>query len=332
MHANVDATLTSIDKYLRPDVAADSGVGSLRFHDAQEQASALMGWNQQYLQLSPGAFQGEIRQLEGKGIKLFIENVQQSMLQSGELPSDVLALGVPLENSGAGIFCGKTCGASALHIFSGKSGFEFRPSHQHTMLGIELQLGHGWLNADDPGSTEWRSVRLPKQSCVLHLEPEILLALKTYLLSLFQSVQADPSLILNPAIVANISDHILDSMALITEAPDAIGAACSHWQLVQRARDRVNDSKDQALTVAQLCQALGVSRRTLQNGFQQVLNISPLAYVKAFRLAQARSALKKSTSVTEAATANGFWHFGHFSHDYQAMFGERPSDTLRRHA
>ena len=58
--------------------------------------------------------------------------------------------------------------------------------------------------------------------------------------------------------------------------------------------------------------------------------MSPLAYVKAVRLKQARQALKQARSVTEAATACGFWHFGHFAHDYQALFGERPSDTLRR--
>jgi AraC family transcriptional regulator, ethanolamine operon transcriptional activator len=73
-----------------------------------------------------------------------------------------------------------------------------------------------------------------------------------------------------------------------------------------------------------------VSRRTLQNAFLRVLDMSPLAYVKAVRLKQAREALKRSQSVTEAATACGFWHFGHFAHDYQTLFGERPSDTLRR--
>ena len=83
--------------------------------------------------------------------------------------------------------------------------------------------------------------------------------------------------------------------------------------------------------MAQLCLDLGVSRRTLQSGFQHLLGTSPLAYLKAVRLHQARRALKRVGSVTEAATGCGFWHFGHFAHDYQALFGEKPSETLRRH-
>ena len=82
--------------------------------------------------------------------------------------------------------------------------------------------------------------------------------------------------------------------------------------------------------MTQLCAATGVSRRTLQNAFLRVLDMSPLAYIKAVRLKQAREALKNARSVTDAATSCGFWHFGHFSQDYQTLFGERPSDTLKR--
>jgi AraC family transcriptional regulator, ethanolamine operon transcriptional activator len=36
----------------------------------------------------------------------------------------------------------------------------------------------------------------------------------------------------------------------------------------------------------------------------------------------------RSTRVIDVATEWGFWHMGHFAHDYRVMFGEAPSQTL----
>ena len=298
--------------------ARRSARSSLHFQDAQEQAHALSGWNQDYLQLSAGLFQGELAQVEGRGIKLFVERVQQSVLQTGVLPPRVLALGVPLNASGGGMFCGRACDAASLHLFSGDSGFEFRTSRQHTMLGIELQL------ADD--------VELPLCAGTLTHTIRPLSKIKSYVMELYQSARRDPTLLSNPAVVASVSDFLLDSLLRAPNAPgsDPGVANNTHWALVQRCVTLVNDAPDAAPTVTQLCMETGVSRRTLQNAFLRVLDMSPLAYIKAVRLKQAREALKNARSVTDAATACGFWHFGHFSQDYQTLFGERPSDTLRR--
>ena len=36
------------------------------------------------------------------------------------------------------------------------------------------------------------------------------------------------------------------------------------------------------------------------------------------------------TTVTEIATAHGFWELGRFPVGYRALFGESPSEALRR--
>lgn len=301
------------------------------FADVEEQASALAGWNQDYLQLSAGAFRGQISQQQGRGIKLFVERVEQSVLQTGVLARDVLAVGIPLEASGAGLFCGQPCAADAFHVFSGAGGFEFRTARRHTMLGIELQLDRDWLQPEGMAAAPGEGKDGLPATGILRLAPVVLAELKSYLLALLQSARAQPDLLSNPAVLATVGDFLLDRMAQGQQAGSQAGDTASHWALVQRACDRVTAQLDHAPTVAQLCLDLGVSRRTLQNGFQQVLDVSPLSYLKAVRLGHARRALKQAGSVTEAATAYGFWHFGHFAHDYQLMFGERPSQTLRRH-
>ena len=331
MNALGTRSSTLFARYLEPGASGEAGTGTLHFRDAEEQALALTGWNQDYLQLSAGVFQGELRQHHGAGIRLFIEQVQQSVLQTGVLPRDVLAVGIALDASGVGMFCGNACAADDFHVFSGACGFEFRSSRQHTMLGIELQLGAGWLNELAPGQDTWGKLDLPTQACAMRMAPAARSELKTYLLGLFHAAQSNPELLSAPAVVATVTDFLLDRMTQVKRLHERTSPATPHWKLVHQACALAQSQWDQNPTVAQLCVALGVSRRTLQNGFQQVLNVSPLAYLKAVRLDQARRRLKQVSSVTEAATACGFWHFGHFSRDYSRMFGERPSVTLGRH-
>ncbi len=318
-------------RYLASGVSDAPGAAQLQFTDAQEQASALQGWNQDYLQLSAGAFHGKLSQVQGTGIRLFIEQVQQSVLQTGVLDSNVLALGIPLHASGTSVFCGTPCSSDALHLFSGSSGFEFRPSRLHTMLGIELRLEQVALGAAGTEGAHRQDLVLPPQSGVLGLAPAALAQLQTYLLNLFRSARTHPHLLSNPAIVAAVADFLLEHMAPYMPAMAPPGRRNGHWSLVRRAIALVHARPEYPPTVAQLCLDLGVSRRTVQSGFRQLLGIGPLAYLKAVRLHQARQALKQAGSVTEAATSCGFWHFGHFAQDYQVLFGEKPSETLRRH-
>jgi AraC family ethanolamine operon transcriptional activator len=88
------------------------------------------------------------------------------------------------------------------------------------------------------------------------------------------------------------------------------------------------------LTLTDLCQALGTSSRALCYGFQEIFGTTPIAYLKLLRLQGANRALKATESnpetVTEIATQFGFYHLGYFARDYKQMFGELPSETLKR--
>jgi len=82
-----------------------------------------------------------------------------------------------------------------------------------------------------------------------------------------------------------------------------------------------------------LARAAGVPPRTLETHFRQFLGVTPLGWVRAARLAQARRALlapEPRTTVSEVALDCGFSQLGRFAAQYCHRFEELPSETLRR--
>jgi len=86
------------------------------------------------------------------------------------------------------------------------------------------------------------------------------------------------------------------------------------------------------LYVSDLCKAAGVSERTLEYAFREVMGMTPVAFLIQLRLHRVRQALVAagpgSTLVSTVAMRWGFWHFGEFAQAYRRCFGELPSDTL----
>lgn len=87
----------------------------------------------------------------------------------------------------------------------------------------------------------------------------------------------------------------------------------NYLKLVSKAREYLFENATEPVTVLELCNELYVSRRTLQNAFQQVLGIGPNAYLKTIRLNAVRRELvspySKQTTVKDAAMQWGFWHW-----------------------
>jgi AraC-type DNA-binding domain-containing proteins len=87
------------------------------------------------------------------------------------------------------------------------------------------------------------------------------------------------------------------------------------------------------LSVEELAQVGNVSVRTVYNLFAKSFNVTPKLFIKQAKLKSLREELvsgKAVRNVTEVALNYGFTHLGRFSADYRKMFGELPSETLRR--
>lgn len=159
--------------------------------------------------------------------------------------------------------------------------------------------------------------------------------LRDYLRQLFQA-ETDPAWYCSPHAATLLAQDLMPLLidALLpahqAEAPRPYRRAA----LVSEAKAYIMANLDQPLTLADICAAMSVSRRSLQYGFQEMLGMGPMAFVKIQRLHGIRRALlhgdPKLGTVAHIAYKWGFFSLGHFSKHYKQLFGESPSQTLKR--
>ena len=114
------------------------------------------------------------------------------------------------------------------------------------------------------------------------------------------------------------------------------GQGSARRDLVARAVKLLDDHVNEPVTMAELSRHAGVSERTLRGAFHDVLGVSPKQYAIRQRLHAAHDALcaadPETTTVTDIATAYGFFELGRFAGRYRSAFGEAPSRTLHQSA
>lgn len=117
-----------------------------------------------------------------------------------------------------------------------------------------------------------------------------------------------------------------------SQTPRSSLAAINKRCIVAKARAYMEQQPDAVLAVPDLCKAIGASRRALQYAFEDVLQVSPVTYLRLMRLNRARADLQQSdaSAVGDVAARWGFWHSSRFAAEYKALFGELPSATLQR--
>lgn len=142
--------------------------------------------------------------------------------------------------------------------------------------------------------------------------------------------------VLSDIIMENILVALYSSQLINTEKNKILTARRRAKYTVNRVIDYIKAQLEQHVCprVSAICADLHLSERTLQYSFGTILDVSPHTYLRYIRLNGVRAALMQPDSnnltITRVANHWHFLHMGRFSKDYQQMFGELPSATLRR--
>lgn len=103
-------------------------------------------------------------------------------------------------------------------------------------------------------------------------------------------------------------------------------------EIVRRAEE-ILEERDH-VSVRELATAAQVPERTLRRAFNEFLGVGPARYLQLRNLHAIYSALRTAepdeTSVSRVLVKHGEWEFGRVAGRYRQLFGELPSETLRR--
>ena len=302
--------------------------------DPDEHARNLTGWKQQYDQLSRGQFLGSLAELRLEKMQVFKETTSHTVRQSCEIPKNSVWFGIP--NSTENSFIDRnriTNDMIALRPDSDE--FKLLTPDSFEILGVVVEkdvlvryaceMEHVDLDpALSRGEVLCIGLNYKDDLCRL-------------ILQVLAESQRNKALLLHAASRNALRDALQARLlGLFSQQvkPDRMTTLnTNHYRVVAGIRDYIIANRDHAITVPDLCRQFWVSRRTLQYCFQEVLGMSPAAYLRTIRLNGARRDLRNAGSchatVQDIAAAWGFWHLSQFASDYKDLFGELPSASLR---
>lgn len=288
------------------------------FDDFHLHGASAPEWEQRYVQLSPGVMRSALIETAAPGLHVFRKWMSERVVQQGCLPAGQICFAM-LHGGGSGQpwMQGRELQDDLVFVLRAGQDFMLQrpPGMALLACSFEAETFRRLLDARPWGASAGALLSRPS---VLAPAAE-LDALRRVLL------QASSA----PAVFAALTDLF---EAAAHPAPRAGSASAAY--IVAACHRLVATSGDEPPDIETLCQRLRTSRRSLQNGFRQVADTTPVHYLRSLRLNAVRrrllATLTAKLSVSQAAGDAGFGHLSHFGSRYRELFGELPSQTFRK--
>jgi AraC family ethanolamine operon transcriptional activator len=286
-----------------------------------------IGWEVNHNQLSPGRFAVALDGVLARRAQALLHRHARSFSGSGHTPKGSYTFGLQIAGNGAMAVNQRIIGARETAAQLPYEQIEFKLPADVALLTVAVDAAHVDRLADTMFGRPLS--QLLRCSNVLPCDPRAAAAIAGRLAEI--AAQGAPAATCAP-MVHNLDDAIIDALLAALQPPEPIRGWSARGRIVRRAEALIQ-SDEAPGTVAELCLALDVPARTLDGAFRYCLGVTPRTFLTAMRLNRVRRFLAGApagVTVTDAATSYGFFHLGRFSAQYRRLFGELPSETLRR--
>lgn len=318
-----------------PGGADSAGYRSVSSQDAMQHSRAMTGWDHVYEPVGCEGFTGRVTELLLGPMQVAVEQIDHSMRYRGATRRDHIVFSSILPTDGSTVCSGRPLGTNTV--------VKFPRNHSHTAyangpikfvtVAVEEATLADFVERNSNGTISRRDVS--RSLCIV--DNDIVGRFQDSLLTILQQIDGETGLLDQQRWRADTRLTLLQLLLeLIDVAVDArrqLPPASTRAYIVEKAIAYMQDHLTDPVLMESVARVVRVSSRTLRYSFEEVLGVSPRAYLASLRLRRARQELCTAgnpQSIQRIAHEYGFWHVGRFAQYYRDAFGELPSDTCRR--
>ena len=299
--------------------------------DCDELSESLSNTEQEFRQLEAGKFFGQWRLLELPGVWIVEDRISHGIYNSAAISDGFSVVFIPIRQPGTLNFNGHSWDDRCIFMGRQETQQILAIPNDFASYTVEFDLSCLHSMAEALGSS-----LPPQRSNMDVITNSAVRDAATQLIAQAYRTHADSSRFTPQQRADRLVAGWLNVLRETAGESETADLSTSH-QRRRAALDAANCMRQhfgRDLSLANLCQLVGVTDRTLRNGFQEMFGMSPNRWWKVERLTAARRDLKAADGrlgqVGTIASKYGFTQFAHFATDYRKQFGESPSETLRR--
>lgn len=304
----------------------------LVFDDFETYREAAMGWGLEFIQLDRGAFRGVLRQVSAAKVSLTHFSLNRKFYQRGEIRAPGRTFAIFLNRISPMRWQNSpSVDSDTLVIFPADGSLDAL-----TFPGfdaVSISVDQAFLEAVSlQNDLEWSLEAMPDHAVNFQTDGRVIDALRIAVRTLLEMSKHMVGDAFRRQVEGDIALLILQALAI--HPPPVRLASYRKRDRVFAAALEVIDGSTLPPAIPELSKLVGASERTLRYVFRERLGVSPKHYINAHRLKHVRERLLSSPKgrapVQDIAAEFGYWHTGQFAADYHGIFGELPTDTLKR--
>ena len=306
-----------------------------QYHDFDEQAERLTGFDQSYLQLTPGAFTGRFLScFLGDKVSVHMEHCNQALEQTVAGHPDAITLGVLASEGEPFLLNGHSFTRDNVLLAMPNADLHLRSPTEGAVIAIVIQASHlrdhaglsdpakDWLFTPDFGAQLLNAPQLARR-----VREDVIQAIQA---ASFERAGQHNAQLIGDALLAGVASKLSLELAG-TEAPLSRLLSPTSYDQFLAGRDVIHRNWSAIYSLDDVLATTRWGRRTLQNSFKSQVALGPLSYHRLLRLHMARRALRdpgqNAISIGDIAAKYEFWSWSHFTKLYHTHFGQPPSET-----